>query len=227
MQFNSVHILLGLSTFLFAYSLNEGTGFWYAFILGIAVFAYYSLPRKSVVMFVYLLLGLLVLVLLHWTSIYLQKSLFIGAIILAVLYPWLREIPWLKTPIIACTWTLFMGCAIASPTGSIGILSGLVLLLFFSILAVVSDINDKALDSSRMHTLPQVLPWPKLRWVLVLSIGFMAGIAVLFVPTLQLGSILFGVFAMYTIVKSWHYPNKFDLDPGLLLFALGNLIYLG
>ncbi|MFM7594998.1 MAG: hypothetical protein ACKO4Y_02345 [Flavobacteriales bacterium] len=55
----------------------------------------------------------------------------------------------------------------------------------------------------------------------------MAGIAVLFVPPLQLGSILFGVFAMYAIVKSWQYPNKFDLDPGLLLFALGNLIYLG
>ena len=42
MQFKSTHILLGFSTFLFAYSLNKTTDLWYPILLGFAVFVYYK-----------------------------------------------------------------------------------------------------------------------------------------------------------------------------------------
>jgi hypothetical protein len=223
MQFKSTHILLGFSTFLFAYSLNKTTDLWYPILLGFAVFVYYSFPRTSVIMRVYLLFGFCLVLTLPWTAYHVFPLLF--AIILTITYPWFREIPWAKTPIIASSWTMFM-LSIMSTSEALNLVSILVLLLLFGVLATASDVKDSEIDSIRLKTLPQVLPWNVLRWVLFSIICVILGLTFFFLPNWVLGAILFSAFSTYVLFSNWNMPRRFDLDPGLLLFALGNLLYL-
>ena len=225
MRFKSTHILLGLSTFLFAYSLNQTTDLWYIILLGIAVVVYYSFPRTSVIMWAYLLFGLCLVLTLTWTSNRVLVFPLLCAMVLTITYPWFREIPWMKTPIIASSWTMFMG-SIMSTSVALNLVSCLVLFLLFGVLATASDVKDREIDPIRLKTLPQVLPWPILRWVLFSVISTMLGLTFFLLPNWLLGAILFTAFSTYVLVRNWNMPRVFDLDPGLLLFALGNLLYL-
>lgn len=225
MRFKSTHILLGLSTFLFAYSLNQTTDLWYIILLGIAVVVYYSFPRTSVIMWAYLLFGLCLVLTLTWTSNRVLVFPLLCAMVLTITYPWFREIPWMKTPIIASSWTMFMG-SIMSTSVALNLVSCLVLFLLFGVLATASDVKDREIDPIRLKTLPQVLPWPILRWVLFSVISAMLGLTFFLLPNWLLGAILFTAFSTYVLVRNWNMPRVFDLDPGLLLFALGNLLYL-
>ena len=225
MRFKSTHILLGLSTFLFAYSLNQTTDLWYIILLGIAVVVYYSFPRTSVIMWGYLLLGLCLVLTLTWTSNRVLVFPLLCAMVLTITYPWFREIPWMKTPIIASSWTMFIG-SVMSTSEALNLVSCLVLFLLFGVLATASDVKDREIDPIRLKTLPQVLPWPILRWVLFSVIGAMLCLTFFLLPNWLLGAILFTAFSTYVLVRNWNMPRVFDLDPGLLLFALGNLLYL-
>lgn len=225
MRFKSTHILLGLSTFLFAYSLNQTTDLWYIILLGIAVVVYYSFPRTSVIMWAYLLFGLCLVLTLTWTSNRVLVFPLLCAMVLTITYPWFREIPWMKTPIIASSWTMFMG-SIMSTSVALNLVSCLVLFLLFGVLATASDVKDREIDPIRLKTLPQVLPWSILRWVLFSVISTMLGLTFFLLPNWLLGAILFTAFSTYVLVRNWNMPRVFDLDPGLLLFALGNLLYL-
>lgn len=220
-RFKSTHILLGLSTFLFAYSLNETTKLWYTILLGIAVVVYYSFPRTSVMMRVYVLFGLCLVLTWICTSNRILVFPFLCAMVLTISYPWFREIPWMKTPIIASSWTLFMSASTA-----LNLVSIMVLLLLFGVLATASDVKDRETDPIRLKTIPQVLTWPILRWVLFSVIGIMLGLTFLFLHNWLLGAILFSAFFTSVMIRNWNMPKDFDLDPGLLLFALGNLLYL-
>lgn len=225
MRFKSTHILLGFSTFLFAYSLNKTSDLWFPILLGIAVFVYYSFPRTSVIMRVYLLFGFCLVLTLPWTAYHVLVFPLLFAIILTITYPWFREIPWAKTPIIASSWTMFM-LSVMSTSEALNLVSILVLLLLFGVLATASDVKDSEIDSIRLKTLPQVLPWNVLRWVLFSVICVILGLIFFFLPNWVLGAILFSAFSTYVLFSNWNMPRRFDLDPGLLLFALGNLLYL-
>jgi hypothetical protein len=225
MQFKSTHILLGFSTFLFAYSLNKTTDLWYAILLGFAVLVYYSFPRTSVIMRVYLLLGMCLVITLAWTAYHVLVFPLLFAIILTITYPWFRDIPWAKTPIIASSWTMFM-LSVMSTSEALNLVSILVLLLLFGVLATAPDVKDSEIDSIRLKTLPQVMPWRVLRWVLFSIICVILGLTFFFLPNWLLGAIFFSAFSTYVLLRNWTIPISFDLDPGLLLFALGNLLYL-
>jgi hypothetical protein len=113
-----------------------------------------------------------------------------------------------------------------STSEALNLASCLVLLLLFGVLATASDVNDSEIDSIRLKTLPQVLPWRVLRWVLFSIICVILGLTFFFLPNWLLGAILFSAFSTYVLFRNWNMPISFDLDPGLLLFALGNLLYL-
>jgi hypothetical protein len=102
----------------------------------------------------------------------------------------------------------------------------MVLLFLFGVLAIASDVKDSEIDSIRLKTLPQVLPWNVLRWVLLSVFCVILGLTVFFLPNWLLGAILFSTFSTYVLFRNWTKPISFDLDPGLILFALGNLLYL-
>lgn len=225
MRFKSNHILLGFSTFLFAHSLNKTSDLWFPILLGIAVFVYYSFPRTSVIMRVYLLFGLCLVLTLAWTANHVLLFPLLFAIILTITYPWFREIPWAKTPIIASSWTMFM-LSVMSTSEALNLVSILVLLLLFGVLATASDIKDSEIDSIRLKTLPQVMPWRVLRWVIFSIICVILGLTFFFLPNWLLGAIFFSAFSTYVLLRNWTIPISFDLDPGLLLFALGNLLCL-
>ena len=224
MQFKSNHILLGFSTFLFAYSLNNTIDLWYAILLGSAVLVYYTFPRASLIMWVYLFFGLCLVLTFTWTASNVLVFPLLMAIILTITYPWFREIPWAKTPIIASSWTMFMLSSMSTPE-EINLVSCLVLLLLFGVLATASDVKDSEFDSIRLKTLPQVLPWFVLRWVIFGIICLILGLTLFFLPNWLLGAIFFGAFSSFVLLRNWKIPRIFDLDPGLLLFALGNLLY--
>jgi Zn-dependent membrane protease YugP len=113
-----------------------------------------------------------------------------------------------------------------STSEALNLVSCLVLLLVFGVLATASDVKDSEIDSIRLKTLPQVLPWHVLRWVLFSVIGVILGLTFFFLPNWLLGAIFFSAFSTYVLFRNWTMPISFDLDPGLLLFALGNLLYL-
>jgi hypothetical protein len=174
---------------------------------------------------VYLLFGLCLVLTLPWTAYHVLVFPLLFAIILTITYPWFREIPWAKTPIIASSWTMFM-LSVMSTSEALNLVSILVLLLLFGVLATASDVKDSEIDSIRLKTLPQVLPWNVLRWVLFSIICVILGLTFFFLPNWVLGAILFSAFSTYVLFSNWNMPRRFDLDPGLLLFALGNLLYL-
>jgi hypothetical protein len=113
-----------------------------------------------------------------------------------------------------------------STSEALNLVSCLVLLLVFGVLATASDVKDSEIDSIRLKTLPQVLPWNVLRWVLFSIICVILGLTFFFLPNWVMGAILFSTFSTYVLFSNWNMPRRFDLDPGLLLFALGNLLYL-
>jgi len=190
MRFKSTHILLGFS--------NKTTDLWYAILLGFAVFVYYSFPRTSVIMRVYLLLGMCLVITLAWTANHVHVFPLLFAIILTITYPWFREIPWAKTPIIASSWTMFM-LSVMSTSEALNLVSCLVLLLVFGVLATASDVKDSEIDSIRLKTLPQVMPWNVLRWVLFSIIYVILGLTFFFLPNWLLGAILFSAFSTYVL----------------------------
>jgi hypothetical protein len=224
MPFKLQHVLLGFSSFLLAYSLDKTSEVWYAVILGFAVFLYYFLPRKTLFMVVYLFLGGCVALFIDTSNSGLV-FIFPLAVILSVIYPWLRGIPRIKILIISSTWTLFMVRAIPGVKGLNLISYTLILLLVFSFLAIASDVNDRDRDPDRLRTIPQVTPWPILRWVLLSALPVLVFVTFLFVPTWLVGIILFSAFSSYTLIRNWAKPYSLDMDPGLLLFAIGNLLY--
>ena len=224
MRFKLQHVLLGFSAFLLAYSLDKTSEGWYALILGVAVFFYYGFPRNPLIMVGYLFLG-------GGVSWFIETSntglvlLFLLAVILSVIYPWLRRIPWIKILIISSSWTLFMVRAIPDAMGVGLIPYALILLLVFALLAIISDVKDRDTDPNELRTIPQVISWPILRWGLLSVLPGLVFITVLFVPAWLVGIILFSVFSSFSLIRNWAKPNSLDLDPGLLLFAIGNLLY--
>jgi hypothetical protein len=113
-----------------------------------------------------------------------------------------------------------------STSEALNLVSILVLLLLFGVLATAPDVKDSEIDSIRLKTLPQVMPWRVLRWVLFSIICVILGLTFFFLPNWLLGAIFFSAFSTYVLLRNWTIPISFDLDPGLLLFALGNLLYL-
>jgi hypothetical protein len=224
MPFKLQHVLLGFSAFLLAYSLDNTSEVWYAVMLGFAVFLYYCLPRKTLFMVVYLFLGGCVALFIDTSNSGLV-FLFLLAVILSVIYPWLRGIPRIKILIISFTWTLFMVRAIPGAKGLNLIFYTLILLLVFSFLAIASDVNDRETDPDGMLTIPQVTPWPILRWVLLSALPVLVLITFLFVPNWLVGIVFFNIFSSVRLFKNWERPDTLELDPGLLLFAIGNLLY--
>lgn len=224
MPFKLQHVLLGFSSFLLAYSLDNTSEVWYAVMLGFAVFLYYFLPRKTLFMVIYLFLGGCVTLFIDTSNSGLVY-IFPLAVILSVIYPWLRGIPRIKMLIISSTWTLFMVRAIPGAKGLNLIFYTLILLLVFSFLAIASDVNDRDRDHDRLRTIPQVTPWQILRWVLLSALPVLVFVTFLFVPTWLVGIILFSAFSSYTLIRNWANPYSLDMDPGLLLFAIGNLLY--
>jgi hypothetical protein len=101
----------------------------------------------------------------------------------------------------------------------------LILLLVFSFLAIASDVNDRETDPDGMLTIPQVTPWPILRWVLLSALPVLVLITFLFVPNWLVGIVFFNIFSSVRLFKNWERPDTLELDPGLLLFAIGNLLY--
>lgn len=224
MPFRLQHVLLGFSAFLLAYSLDNTSEVWYAVMLGFAVFLYYSLPRKTLFMVVYLFLGGCVALFINTSNSGLF-FLFLLAVILSVIYPWLRGIPRIKIFIISSTWTLFMVRAIPGTKGHNLIFYTLILLLVFSFLAIASDVNDRDTDPDGMLTIPQVIPWHTLRWVLLIALSGLVFFTFLFVPNWLGGIVFFSIFTGVRLLKNWNKPETLELDPGLLLLAVGNLLY--
>jgi len=225
MPFKLQQVLLGFSSFLLAYSLDKTSELWYAVMLGFAVFFYYFLPRKSMFMLGYLFLGGVVLVYMGTMN----RSIFfpfLFAVILSVIYPWFRGIPRLKTLLIASSWTLFMISAITGIKGMTFSSNAFVLFLVFCFLAIASDVHDRDTDPNGLRTIPQVIHWTVLRWVLLSVLAVLVVITLIFVPNWVFGMVLFSAFSSYILIKNWATPYTLEMDPGLLLFALGNLLYI-
>ena len=132
MQFKSNHILLGFSTFLFAYSLNNTIDLWYAILLGSAVLVYYTFPRASLIMWVYLFFGLCLVLTFTWTASNVLVFPLLMAIILTTTYPWFREIPWAKTPIIASSLTPFLFSPMSSSAALVCVALGYIRYYLFN-----------------------------------------------------------------------------------------------
>jgi hypothetical protein len=146
-------------------------------------------------------------------------------VVFTFFYPWLREISRIKTPIIALSWTLIMISAWNETGGRLWLLKAAVLFLFFMVLAISSDVKDRHIDPPSLGTLPQDIPWYVLRWMLLIFICLLSALTWLWVPHWGLGVAFFSLFSWFMLMKNWKQPTALPLDPGLLLFALGNLLY--
>jgi uncharacterized membrane protein YadS len=118
-----------------------------------------------------------------------------------------------------------MVSAISGIKGMTFISNAFVLFLVFCFLAIASDVHDRNTDPDGLRTIPQVIPWPILRWVLLSVLAVLVIITIMFVPNWVFGMVLFSAFSSYILIKNWATPYTLEMDPCLLLFALGNLLY--
>lgn len=217
-------LLLGFSAFLFAYSLDQSTQPLYCLFVGTSVFLYYVIPRKPQSIWIYLSLALFLFLILHFGNYYIPFPFLIPLVLFSVLYPWLREITSVKTPIIALSWTFIMMSAWTQILDFETLIKATVLFLFFLVLAVSSDVKDRHNDAPSLGTIPQIIPWYLLRWALLCLLLILILLIWIWVPQWTLGVVFFSLFSSFFILKNWKQPFALPLDPGLLLFALGNLI---
>ncbi len=193
--------------------------------IGFSVFVYYVFPRTPKFIWIYIGLAIIFFIILRLNHYKIPFLVLFPLVLLSFFYPWLREIPRIKTPIIALSWTLIMISAWKESGGSLPwILKAAVLFLLFMVLAISSDVKDRHIDPPSLGTLPQVIPWYVLRWMLLSFILLLSALTWLWVPHWDLGVAFFGLFSWFMLMKNWKQPIILPLDPGLLLFALGNLL---
>ncbi len=224
MQSKIESLFLGFSAFLLAYSLDQTSEPWYCLAIGFSVFIYYVIPRTPRTIWIYLSLALVFFLILSLSHYKIPFLILFPLILLSFFYPWLREIPRIKTPIIALSWTLIMISACNETGGSSWLLKAAVLFLLFMVLAISSDVKDRHIDPPSLGTLPQVIPWYVLRWMLLSFIFLLSALTWFWVPHWGLGAAFFSLFSWFMLMKNWKQPMVLPLDPGLLLFALGNLL---
>ena len=224
MQSKIEAVFLGFAAFLLSYSLDRTSELWYCMVIGFSVFVYYVFPRTPKSIWIYIGLAIIFFIILRLNHYEIPLLVLFPLLLLSIFYPWLRSIPSIKTPIIALSWTLIMISAWNETGGSLWILKAAVLFLLFMVLAISSDVKDRHVDSPSLGTLPQIIPWSVLRWMLLGVVFLLGALTQLWVPHWSLGMAFFGLFSSFMLFRNWKHPLRLPLDPGLLLFALGNLL---
>ena len=216
-------MLLGFSAFLLLYSLSGNLNLLYSLLIGCSVLCFYSWHSLKLNLCIKALVVIPILTFVAFKLPVSQACFYSLALLFSLCYSYLRNIPYLKALVISLTWSFVVLGALTN-VGVYGYLvNAIFFFTFFFILSTASDYNSKESDPSSLKTLPQLLPWTTIRWLYAALFCLLTLYSTYFLPAYSLGSFFVGISGIFLVFIIPEQPFTLNLDPLILIFALGNI----